>query len=131
MNALLAVPSMAPGGLDAAVSAHFGRCGAFTLIALRNGRIESTMVMQAPDHGEGGCMVPVDLLAAHGVTAIAAGGMGQRPLLGFLQAGIQPYFAGDLATVKNVVSAFVAGGLPPFGRNSCCGGNDHHAGSCG
>jgi hypothetical protein len=46
--------------------------------------------------------------------------MGQRPLLGFLQVGIQPYFAADFATVKDVVSAFVGGGLQPFGENSCC-----------
>ena len=121
MDALLAVPSVAPGGLDAPVSAHFGHCDAFTLVGLRDGRIEKTMVMQAPDHSEGGCMVPVNLLAAHGVTAIAAGGMGQRPLLGFLQVGIQPYFAGDRATVKDVVSAFVTGGLQHFGENACCG----------
>jgi len=126
MNALLAVPSMAPGGLDASVSAHFGHCDAFTLIALRDGKIEETMVMQAPDHSEGGCMVPVNLLAAQGVTAIAAGGMGQRPLMGFLHVGIEPYFVGDHATVKDVVSAFVAGGLQSFGQNACCGGDDHH-----
>ena len=132
MNALLAVPSMAPGGLDAAVSAHFGRCGAFTLIALRNGRIEKTMVMQAPDHGEGGCMVPVNLLAAHGVTGHRRRGHGAAAAARrCCRSEFEPYFAGDLATVKNVVSAFVAGGLRPFGRNSCCGSNDHHAGSCG
>jgi predicted Fe-Mo cluster-binding NifX family protein len=126
MNALLAVPSMAPGGLDASVSGHFGHCDAFTLIALRDGKIEKTFVMPAPDHADGGCMVPVNLLAAQGVTAIAAGGMGQRPLMGFLQVGIEPYFAGGHATVEEVVSAFVAGELQSFGENACCGGGDHH-----
>ena len=126
MNALLAVPSTAPGGLDASVSAHFGRCDAFTLIALRDGKIEETRVMQAPDHSEGGCMALVNLLAAQGVTAIAAGGMGQRPLMGFLQVGIEPYFVGDHATVNGVVSAFVARGLQSFGQSACCGGGDHH-----
>ena len=71
-------------------------------------------------------MVPVNLLAAHGVTAIAAGGMGQRPLMGFLQVGIEPYFVGDHSTVKDVVSAFVAGSLRSFGQNACCGGDDDH-----
>jgi len=126
MNGLLAVPSMAPGGLDASVSTHFGHCDAFTLVALRDGRIEATKVMEAPDHSQGGCMVPVNLLAAQGVTAIAAGGMGQRPLMGFLEVGIEPYFAGDHTTVKDVVSAFVAGGLRSFAENACCGGGDHH-----
>ena len=126
MKAVLAVPSMAPGGLDAAVSAHFGHCDAFTLIALSDGEIEQTTVMPAPDHSQGGCMVPVNLLAARGVTAIAAGGMGQRPLAGFRQVGVEPYFAGDHATVREVVSAFVAGGLRTFSQNACCGGDDHH-----
>lgn len=126
MNALLAVPSMAPGGLDASVSSHFGHCDAFTLVALRDGRIEATKVMEAPDHSQGGCMVPVNLLAAQGVSAIAAGGMGQRPLMGFLEVGIEPYFAGDHATVKDVVSAFVAGSLRSFAENACCGGGDRH-----
>jgi predicted Fe-Mo cluster-binding NifX family protein len=126
MNALLAVPSMAPGGLDASVSGHFGHCDAFTLVALRDGKIEKTTVLEAPDHSDGGCMVPVNLLAAHGVTAIAAGGMGRRPLMGFLQVGIEPYFAGNGTTVKEVVSAFVAGGLQSFAENTCCGGGDHH-----
>jgi len=126
MKTLLAVPSMAPGGLDASVSGHFGHCDAFTLVALRDGRIEETTVMAAPDHSQSGCMVPVNLLAARGVTAIAAGGMGQRPLAGFRQVGIEPLFAGDHATVKDVVSAFVAGDLPSFAQDACCGGGDRH-----
>jgi predicted Fe-Mo cluster-binding NifX family protein len=123
MDALIAVPSFAPGGLDAPVSAHFGHCDAFTLVAVRDGTIEKTTVVSAPDHSEGGCMVPVNLLASHGVTAIAAGGMGQRPLMGFLQVGIQPYFAADYTTVGAVVSAFVAGDLQSFGQDSCCSHN--------
>ena len=125
MNALLAVPSMAPGGLDASASAHFGHCDAFTLVSLRDGKIEKTSVVPAPDHSEGGCMVPVNLLASHGVTAIAAGGMGKRPLLEFLQVGIEPYFSNAGASVADVVSAYIAGGLQKFGHESCCGGDKH------
>ena len=68
-------------------------------------------------------MVPVDLLAKSGVTAIAAGGMGRRPLMGFLQAGIQPYSAAGYATVADVVTSFVAGELIAFGPNLACGGD--------
>jgi predicted Fe-Mo cluster-binding NifX family protein len=125
MDALLAIPSMAPGGLDASVSAHFGHCDAFTLVTVRDGKVGNTTVLKTPDHADGGCMVPVNLLASHGVTAIAAGGMGQRPLMGFLQVGIQPYFTGDHATVNTVVCAFMAGALRPFGETLCCGGGDH------
>ncbi|TAH65995.1 MAG: dinitrogenase iron-molybdenum cofactor biosynthesis protein [Rhodopseudomonas palustris] len=126
MNTLLAIPSKAPGGLDASPSAHFGHCDAFTLVALHDGKIENTSVVPVPEHSKGGCMVPVNLLASHGVTAIAAGGMGQRPLLGFLQVGIKPYFTGAHGSVAEVVSAFIAGGLQQFGQDSCCGGDDSH-----
>lgn len=131
MNAVLAVPSMAPGGLASPVSAHFGHSDAFTLVALRDGRIETATVLPTPDHGDGGCMVPVNLLANSGVTAIAAGGMGRRPLLGFLQSGIQPYSASGYATVQDVVTAFVAGALRPFGADLACGGGGHDHDNCG
>jgi predicted Fe-Mo cluster-binding NifX family protein len=123
MNALLAIPSTAPGGLASPVSAHFGHCDAFTLIELRDGKIGKTGVLPTPDHQHGGCLVPVELLARSGVTAIAAGGMGRRPLLGFLQAGIQPYSAAGYATVADVVAGFVAGELTPFGLDLACAGD--------
>jgi predicted Fe-Mo cluster-binding NifX family protein len=125
MNAVIAIPSEAPGGLGAAVSDHFGHCDAFTLIALRDGRIEATRVLPTPPHGDGGCMVPVNLLAQAGVTAIVARGMGGRPLQGFLQSGIQPLSAAGCTTVEAVVTAFMAGSLKPFGADLCCGGENH------
>ena len=48
MNALLAVPSTAPGGFTSPVSVHFGHCDAFTLIALRDGNIEKTSILPTP-----------------------------------------------------------------------------------
>ena len=128
MNAVIAVPSVSPGGLESEVSAHFGHCDAFTLVALHDGKVEKTTILPPPSHEHGGCLVPVDLLASSGVTAIAAGGMGRRPLLGFLQVGIQPYFAAEYKTVGEVVSAFLAGALVPFGEELVCGGGDCHEG---
>lgn len=128
MNTLIAVPSEAPGGLHAQLSMHFGHCDVFTLVALRDGSVVDMSLLAAPDHAQGGCLVPVQLLAAHGVTALAAGGMGPRPLQGFLEAGIQPYFAGNCADVGDVVAAFAAGQLPAFVLERACGGHD--SGAC-
>jgi predicted Fe-Mo cluster-binding NifX family protein len=125
MNAVIAIPSESPGGLGAVVSDHFGHCDAFTLIALRDGKIEQTRVLPTPPHGDGGCMVPVNLLAGAGVTTIVARGMGGRPLHGFLQSGIQPLSAAGCTTVDAVVQAFLAGTLKPFGPDLVCGGGDH------
>ena len=124
MNALLAVPSTAPGGLSAPPSAHFGHCDVFTLVELREGRIDGAKVLPAPDHEHGGCLVPVALLAKAGVTAIATVGMGRRPLAGFLQSGINPFFAAGYGTVAEVASAFAEGRLRPFGTDNACVGND-------
>lgn len=128
MNTLIAVPSQAPGGLDAVLSMHFGHCDVFTLVTLEDAVVVETSLLEAPDHAHGGCLAPVQLLASRGVTALAAGGMGPRPLQGFLEAGIQPYFAGGCGDVADVVAAFTAGRLPAFVLEQACGGHDE--GSC-
>lgn len=125
MKQILAVPSDFPGGLAAEVSAHFGHCDAFTIVSLADGAVETVKVLAAPDHASGGCITPVRLLAEAGITAIAAGGMGRRPLLAFLEAGIPLYVATGLDTVGDVVSAFRRGQLPAFAPDGCCGGQDH------
>jgi predicted Fe-Mo cluster-binding NifX family protein len=133
MNTLIAVPSQHPGGLSAAVSDHFGHCDAFTIIALQDGKVTDTRILPTPPHGDGGCLVPVGLLADSGVTAIVARGMGGRPLMGFLQSGIQPLHAEAYATVEAVVAAYVAGKLKPFSPELVCGGGGHdhdHGGGC-
>ncbi len=124
MNELLAVPSTAPGGLAAPVSAHFGRCDVFTLIELKDGQIDNTRTVTAPDHAAGGCLAPVAVLANAGVTAVAAGGMGRRPLMGFVQSGIRPYRAAGYTTVSEVARAFAAGQLRPFGTDAACAGGN-------
>jgi predicted Fe-Mo cluster-binding NifX family protein len=129
MNAIIAVPSMSPGGLDAAASPHFGHCDVFTLVEVRDGIVGKTTTLPTPNHQQGGCMVPVNLLASSGATAIAAGGMGRRPLMGFLEVGIQPYLAIGYDTVGAVIEAFLAGKLEPFAPEFVCGGGGHdHAG---
>jgi predicted Fe-Mo cluster-binding NifX family protein len=129
----IAVPSDAPGGLAAPISAHFGHCDVFTLVEIDDGRILGTSLLAPPDHDHGGCLAPVAALAVAGVSAIVTGGMGARPLMGFLDAGIDPYFAEDCADVGDAARAFAAGELPAFapnrscggGETSCCGGHDH------
>ena len=44
-------------------------------------------------HEHGGCLAPVNYLADRGVTVLLAGGMGMRPLMGFLQEGVDVYYA--------------------------------------
>lgn len=123
----VAIPSNNPGGLEAGISGHFGHCDLYTIVDIEDGNIKAVETMDNPPHQEGGCLAPVRLLADRGVDKLLAGGMGQRPLMGFSQVGIEVYFAGGQPSVGQSVQAFLDGRLQPFGLNSVCGGG----GGCG
>jgi len=124
MSTIVAFPSDAPGGTEAALSAHFGHCAVFTLVTLTaDGTVDTIKIVDNLEHEHGGCMGPVNLLAGHGVTALIAGGMGQRPLLAFAQVGIAVHHGADSVTVDHALAAFRAGRLIKFDPRQTCGGH--------
>jgi predicted Fe-Mo cluster-binding NifX family protein len=122
MNAIVAIPSSHPGGLDAALGAHFGHCDLYTVVTLERGEIKEVRVLPNVPHQQGGCMAPVQHLASNGVQVLIAGGMGLRPLMGFNQVGIQVFFGGGSETVGQAVQALAQGRLPQFSQENTCGG---------
>ncbi len=125
MNTLIAIPSSAPGGLDAQLGAHFGHCDLYTLVTVEDNTVKNVDVIPNVPHQQGGCMAPVQYLAGKGAGKLIAGGMGFRPLMGFNQVGIQVYFGGDFQTVGNAVQALLDGKLPQFSQEHTCGGGAH------
>lgn len=125
MTGLVALPSNAPGGMDAGLGAHFGHCDLYTLVEVEDGQIKDTKVVPNVPHQQGGCMAPVQYLAGQGVKMLIAGGMGMRPLMGFNQVGIDVYFGGNSATVNEAVQALLQGSLPRFTQQFTCGGGGH------
>jgi FKBP-type peptidyl-prolyl cis-trans isomerase 2/predicted Fe-Mo cluster-binding NifX family protein len=125
---LIAIPSDAPGGLDAPISAHFGHCAAFTLVRVDDKELGNVEVLENSGHEQGGCMMPVTLLKEQGVDVLVAGGMGGRPLAGFQQVGIKVHFKEDATSVKEAVDLFLTGKCREFGAAQTCGGG---GGSCG
>jgi len=65
----IAIPSEGEGGLDGMRSGHFGHCDVFTFVDLEDGIIKEVSTIPNVDHTQGGCMVPVSLLARHKVNA--------------------------------------------------------------
>ena len=126
----IAVPSNAPGGLDAARSEHFGHCELFTLVAVENGKVAEVDTVANVEHGAGGCMAPIALLQDKGIDAVVVGGMGARPLSGFADVGIQVYFAAQQAfgSVKEVVDGLLNRELVVMQPSQACQGhgNCHH-----
>jgi len=117
----IAIPSTLPGGLEAGVGAHFGHCEVYTLVDVKDGAITQVGTLPPVPHVQGGCLAAVDHLAKHGVTALIAGGLGMRPLMGFNQAGIEVYQGSGVATVGSAVQAMIGGDLPQFTREFTCG----------
>ncbi len=115
----IAIPSEAPGGLEARRSGHFGRCECFTMVDVIDGRVGEVAILDNAPHTEGGCLAPVMLLAEHSVNAIVVDGIGGRPLMGFNQVGIAVH-AGMGDDVQTAVSAFIQGGLPVVGLEGAC-----------
>ena len=121
-NGRIAVPSNGNGGLDATRSGHFGHCDVFTVIDVENGAIKKVSTIQNQEHVQGGCMVPVNLLASHHVNALVVGGIGMRPLMGFKQAGIDVYHDSLRPEIRPVVEDLIAGKLPEITNDQVCGG---------
>lgn len=124
-DTVIAIPSMAPGGLDAPRSGHFGRCDAFTLVTLRGDTVVSTRVVPNGEHREGGCLVPVQLLHREGATSLVVAGIGMRPLQGFQSMGIA-VLVGPGERVGEVVDAYLQGAVRPIGDADVCGAHHHH-----
>ncbi len=123
---VLAIPSANPGGLEAGMGMHFGHCDIYTIVNIKDGAIESVSTLPNVPHQQGGCLAPVQHLASHGVTKLLAGGMGMRPLMGFMQNGIEVFFSGNYPTVGQAVQAFLEGKLPAFSAEFTCGGSGGH-----
>jgi predicted Fe-Mo cluster-binding NifX family protein len=121
-NGRIAVPSIEQGGLDGQRSGHFGHCDVFTLVDVEGGIVKKVTTINNQSHVQGGCMVPVDLLAANKVNALIVGGIGMRPLMGFKQVGIDVYYDETRPEIRPVVEDLIAGKLPRISDNQVCGG---------
>lgn len=116
----LAVPTMGSAGLNAKRSGHFGHCDCFTIIDIVDSKLVNVTELDNPPHEEGGCIAIVDLLKEAGVQAIAAAGMGMRPMQGFANANIAVYYDADHPTVEEVAKLVAQGELPNMTEDQAC-----------
>ena len=118
----IAIPSEGAGGLDGVRAGHFGHCDVFTFIDAEDGKILEISTLSNKEHVQGGCMVPVNLLAENKVTHLVVGGIGMRPLQGFKQVGIDVYHDAERQEIRPVVEDMLAGKLPMILDDQVCGG---------
>ncbi len=131
---LIAIPSNKPGGLDARVSPHFGRCDIFTLVKVDDDQIGEVTTLDNA-HEPGACGGTVARLQEAGVTAVVAGHMGMRPMQGLVAAGMGVHAAGEAESVREAVQGFIEGVCPEMGEEHSCShhghGHEHGHEGCG
>lgn len=125
-NGRIAIPSNGQGGLDSTRAGHFGHCDVFTFVDVEEGEIKQVSTLQNQEHVQGGCMVPVNLLADNKVSALIVGGIGMRPLMGFRQMGIDVYHDAERVEIRPIVEDLIAGKLPQIQNEQVCGGGGQH-----
>lgn len=116
----VAVPSEAPGGLDAARSGHFGRTPYFTLVDIINGDVAAVDVVANSPHSRDACLSPVVTLGENLVDVVIVAGIGHKPLLACLQSGIRVLAGEDRPDVRSVVQALMELELSPVGPDATC-----------
>jgi len=118
----IAIPSNGHGGLDGTRSGHFGHCDVFTIVDCQNGEIVDVTTVANQGHTQGGCMIPVNLLAGQKVDALLVGGIGMRPLMGFKEVGITVFHESERVDIRPVVNDLIAGRIPEIRTDQVCGG---------
>ncbi len=99
------------------VSPHFGRCGAYTLVDIEDGRIVDQKTVGNPGHAPGA--IP-QYLHEQGVHQIVCGGMGARAAELFEVMGIN-MVTGVQGSVRDVIGQ-LAGGTLTGGESFCTPG---------
>lgn len=121
----IAIPSNGEGGLKGTRAGHFGHCDVFTFVDVENGEIKAVTTLANKEHAQGGCMVPVNLLAENRVNALVVGGIGMRPLMGFRQVGINVFHDDQRTDIEPVVMDLIQGKLAEITNDQVCGGGAH------
>ena len=121
----IAIPTNNPGGLEGKRSDHFGHCDVFTVVNLKDNKVDSVETIANEGHNAGGCMVPVKMLADKNVDALVVGGMGKRPLQGCQELGIQVYYADrkSYEDVDGVVKGMLLNSLQVMEPDQACKGH--------
>lgn len=89
---------------DGKLTAHFGHCKEFAMVEVENQKILSTEMLDPPPHEPG---VLPRWVKEQGATIVIAGGMGQRAIQLFQQAGVEVLVGAPLEEPENLVKSYL------------------------
>ncbi len=92
---------------------HFGKSDLFYVFEIKNNRIAGKETLKPPPHDNG---VYPRWLTERGVTDVITGGIGQKAIDIFLEAGINVFDGAPVDQPENLVRDFLAGKLESYGN---------------
>jgi predicted Fe-Mo cluster-binding NifX family protein len=115
------IPTLGNGGMEEAVSQHFGRSPTFTLVNL-----DTNEVQILPNKGEhmGGSILPTDTLRDRGVQVMIVGGLGPKAIQAFAEQCIE-VFVGATGRVKDAINDWKEGNLVKASSDNACKEHRH------
>jgi predicted Fe-Mo cluster-binding NifX family protein len=125
---LVAIPCEDADGLRAVISEHFGRCSSFTLVEVDGNQVRLAGTLSNTAYHSRGCLELPLVLHSAGVEALLALRIGRRPLLGFLELGIQVWFGGDARSVGDALELLAQGRVQRFRHDQVCPGPSQRSG---
>jgi predicted Fe-Mo cluster-binding NifX family protein len=96
------------GGLNAELSAHFGRCPYYVMVTVEGEKITDASVVENPHYNNHQPGVMPRFISSLGADVIIAGGMGPRAVDLFHSMNID-VVTGIIGKVENVVQAYLDG----------------------
>ena len=109
---------------DGRLCSHFGHCDIFTIAEINPATKEILYIEEkAPE--EGISCHSTNWIAQQGVSKVLAGGMGARPLMSFIQNGIEVVAGCPELPVREVIEKYLSNTLET-GENSCGGEGSNH-----
>ena len=89
---------------DGKLTAHFGHCKEFAMVEVEDQKITRTEMLDPPPHEPG---VLPRWLKEQGTNVVIAGGMGQRAIELFQQAGVQVFVGAPVDEPENLVKSYL------------------------
>jgi predicted Fe-Mo cluster-binding NifX family protein len=89
---------------DGKLTAHFGHCKEFAMVEVEDQNILRTEMLDPPPHEPG---VLPRWLKEQGTNVVIAGGMGQRAIELFKQAGVQVFVGAPVEEPEKLVKSYL------------------------
>jgi predicted Fe-Mo cluster-binding NifX family protein len=100
--------------------AHFGKAKFYTIITLKDEKIEDVEVIENPGHAGGACGNAVSNIMNLNPSALIVSGIGSSPAKGFANAGLDVYFDKHSQTVQESVLQFLQNNMQKVTGNGTC-----------